>query len=69
MELTVKYSIVWMSIVPQKDLCFVIDDTILQKSGRKIENASYIHDHTVGRSVLGFCIVTLGLFTGNAFYP
>ncbi len=54
---------------PQKDLCFVIDDTILQKSGRKIENVSYIHDHTVGRSVLGFCIVTLGLFTGNAFYP
>lgn len=55
--------------IPQKDLNFVIDDTILQKVGRKIENVSYIYDHNLGRSVLGFCIVTLGLFTGNAFYP
>ncbi len=52
----------------QKDLCFVIDDTILQKTGKKIENATYIYDHMLGRSVMGFCIVTIGLFTGNAFY-
>ena len=55
--------------LPQESLCFVIDDTIIQKTGRKIENVTYIHDHNLGRSVLGFCIVTLGLFTGNAFYP
>jgi hypothetical protein len=54
--------------LPQKDLCFVIDDTILQKAGRKIENVTYVHDHNLGRSVLGFCVVALGLFTGNAFY-
>ena len=55
--------------LPQEDLCFVIDDTILQKTGKMIENVTYLHDHNLGRSVLGFCIVTLGLFTGNAFYP
>ena len=54
--------------LPQEDLCFVIDDTILQKTGKMIENATYVFDHNLGRSVLGFCIVTLGLFTGNAFY-
>ena len=54
---------------PQEEQYFVIDDTILQKLGRKIENVSFIFDHNLGRSVLGFCIVTLGLFTANGFYP
>jgi hypothetical protein len=47
----------------------VIDDTILAKLGRKIENVSYLFDHNLGCSVLGFCIVTLGLFTVHGFYP
>ena len=34
-----------------------------------IENVSFIHDHNLGRSVLGFCVVTLGLFTAQGFYP
>jgi hypothetical protein len=53
----------------QQDTCFVIDDTILAKLGRKIENVSFIHDHNLGRSLLGYCIVTLGLFTAQGFYP
>lgn len=51
------------------DRYFVIDDTVITKRGRDIENVSFIHDHNLGRSVLGFCIVTLGLFTGQNFYP
>lgn len=54
---------------PQAERFFVIDDTILAKLGKKIENVSYIFDHNLGRSVLGFCIVTLGLFTAHGFYP
>ena len=54
---------------PQKERYFVIDDTILAKLGKKIENVSYIYDHNLSRSVLGFCIVTLGLFTAHGFYP
>jgi hypothetical protein len=54
---------------PQQQRYFVIDDTILAKLGKKIENVSFLHDHNVGRSVLGFCIVTLGLFTAQGFYP
>ncbi|MCP4351615.1 MAG: transposase [Desulfobacterales bacterium] len=29
---------------------------------------SYIYDHSLGRSVLGFCTVTLGLLTESGFY-
>lgn len=53
---------------PREELYFVIDDTILEKLGKMMENVSYIYDHNLGRSVLGFCIVTLGLLTGNGFY-
>lgn len=52
-----------------KDRYFIIDDTVFPKRGKFIENVSYIYDHSVGRSVLGFCIVSLGLFTGNGYYP
>jgi len=54
---------------PQEERYFVIDDTILAKLGKKIENVSYIYDHNIGRSVLGFCVVILGLFTAHGFYP
>jgi hypothetical protein len=52
-----------------KDRYLVIDDTPVPKRGRKIENVSFIHDHNLGRSILGFSLVSLGLFTGKNFYP
>ena len=54
---------------PLQDRYFIIDDSVIAKRGRAIENVSFFHDHCSGRSVLGFCLVTLGLFTGNGFYP
>ncbi|MDM8553877.1 transposase [Desulfococcaceae bacterium HSG7] len=54
---------------PRDEIHFVIDDTTIAKTGKMIENVSYIYDHNIGRSVLGFCIVTLGLMTGCGFYP
>ena len=44
-------------------------DTNLSKTGRKIENVSYVFDHNSNRHILGFFIVTLGLFTPKGFYP
>ena len=58
-----------LDTIARSERYFVIDDTILAKLGKKIENVSYIFDHNLGRSVLGFCIVTLGLFTAQGFYP
>jgi hypothetical protein len=54
---------------PLKQRYFVIDDSPIPKRGRNLENVSFIYDHSVGRSFLGYCIVTLGLFTGENFYP
>jgi hypothetical protein len=54
---------------PLEDRYFIIDDSVIPKRGRAIDNVSFVHDHSLGRSVLGFCIVTLGLFTGSGFYP
>ena len=55
--------------IPQEDRCFVVDDTVLAKLGKKMQNVSYIYDHNAGRSVLGYCVVTLGLFIPYGFYP
>jgi hypothetical protein len=46
----------------------VLDDSNLQKLGKMMENISYIFDHNLGRSYLGYCTVVLGLLTGNGFY-
>ena len=52
-----------------EDTYFIIDDTTILKRGKLMENVSYIYDHSIGRCVLGFCIVSLGLFTGSGYYP
>lgn len=54
---------------PVTEQYLVLDDTPMAKRGRKIENVSFIYDPHLRRSVLGFCVVTLGLFTGYNFYP
>ena len=49
---------------------FVIDDTIDSRVGAKIENVSYVHDHTgKAGTKLGFKNLFLGLFDGISFIP
>ena len=48
---------------------FILDDTITEVSGKLIESASYIYDHTIGRSVLGFQKLVLGIYTTDRFIP
>jgi len=47
--------------------CLIVDDSILKKTGEKIEHVSYVHDHTTNRWVLGFKILTLGFWDGKSF--
>jgi hypothetical protein len=54
---------------PLKERYFVIDDSPIPKRGRALENVSFLYDHGIGRTFLGYCIVALGLFTGENFYP
>jgi len=50
---------------------FILDDTTEAKTGRRIEQISYIYDHVAGKkgSKLGFKNLTLGLFDGKSFLP
>lgn len=57
-----------LSETPLAERYFIIDDSILPKRGRDIENVSFVYDHTVNRSVLGYTVVVLGLFTGGGMY-
>jgi len=54
---------------PATEKFFVLDDTITEVSGKLIESASYIYDHTIGRSVLGFQKLVLGIYTSDHFIP
>lgn len=44
----------------------IIDDTTIEKAGRRIEGVSTVHDHTTGGFVLGFKLVALAWFDGIA---
>jgi len=50
---------------------FILDDTTLAKTGRRIEQVSMVFDHVAGRkgTKLGFKNLTLGLFDGKVFKP
>jgi len=43
---------------------FIIDDSGLEKSGRRIEGVSKIYDHCTGHNVTGYKLVGLALFNG-----
>lgn len=55
--------------VPLKERYFILDDTIFHKRGKKMENVSFVRDHTRGKSILGYCVVVLALFNGKSLYP
>ena len=45
--------------------CFIIDDTVLEKSGVRIEGISRIYDHVEGRCVLGYKLLLYAFFEGK----
>lgn len=49
--------------------CFVIDDTVVSKTGKTIEGISKIFDHVSGTFVLGFKMLTLALWDGKSLLP
>jgi len=58
----------WSQYSPQ-DSYFVIDPTPLPKRGQKMEELSWVYDHSQGKTVLGYEVLTLGLVNPQGFYP
>jgi len=53
----------------QRIRCFVIDDTLIPKSGRTMEGISKVFDHCERRLVLGFKMLVLALWDGISLLP
>ena len=51
------------------DSVLVIDDTILERNGRYIEGASWVFDHTQGKSVWGMQYVTAVISGREGIFP
>ena len=56
---------------PQSDAttCFIIDDTVLEKSGVRMEGISRVFDHVKGRCVLGYKLLLCAFFDGKTTIP
>ena len=49
--------------------CFIIDDTVLGKSGVRMEGVSRVFDHVKGRCVLGYKLLLCAFFDGKTTIP
>lgn len=60
-----------INLKSDKVTAFVADDTLLEKTGKKIEKVSYVHNHTSSREIyiLGFKLLVLGFWDGESFIP
>lgn len=47
----------------------LFDDTLLKKTGRKIERVSMVHDHVSGICILGYKLLVCGFWDGESFIP
>lgn len=52
-----------------KARALIFDDSPLEKSGKKIEAVSKMHDHVTGRFVLGYKLLVCGYWDGDNFIP
>lgn len=48
---------------------FILDDSILDKTGKAIEAIGMVHDHCLHGMRLGMKLLTLGLWDGKSFFP
>ncbi|MEI6057237.1 MAG: transposase [Lentisphaerota bacterium] len=66
---TAKEIYVQNNIANETETAFVIDDTIKERSGRKVEGISSHFEHSHGRYVMGHQMIELGLAFRNGFLP
>ena len=52
-----------------KTRALIFDDSPIEKSGKKIEAVSKMHDHVTGRFILGFKLLVCGYWDGDNFIP
>ena len=48
---------------------FIVDDSLLEKSGKTIEKIGKVYDHCSHTYSIGMKLLTLGLWDGKRFIP
>lgn len=57
------------NLATEKEIAFVVDDSIKKRRGKKVEGVSKHFDHTEGRCVMGQQLVQLGLSWPGGYIP
>ena len=52
-----------------KIMALIFDDSPIEKSGKKIEAVSKMHDHVTGRYIFGYKLLVCGYWDGDNFIP
>jgi hypothetical protein len=52
-----------------KIMALIFDDSPVEKSGKKIEAVSQMHDHVTGRFLFGYKLLVCGYWDGDNFIP
>jgi hypothetical protein len=52
-----------------QDNCLILDTSALPKRGKHLQNLSFVYDHSQGKTIRGYEILTLGLLTPRNFFP
>ena len=56
-------------IKDSENKALVVDDSVKERRGKKMEGVSKHFNHLTGRSCMGEQVLTLGLATGQTFLP
>jgi hypothetical protein len=54
---------------PTVPLCYILDDTTLEKTGTHFERLSRVFDHVSGKYVCGYKLLLLAFFGGKSTLP
>ena len=58
-----------INLKSNKTTAFIFDDTLLKKSGKKIEKISVVYDHVTNTFILGYKLLVCGFWDGESFIP
>jgi len=58
-----------ITVYSGKTRALIFDDSPIEKSGKKIEAVSKMHDHVTGRFLFGYKLLVCGYWDGDSFIP
>lgn len=58
-----------IDITKERITAIIFDDTLLEKTGKRVEKISVTYDHVSKRFILGFKLLVCGYWDGGSFIP